>query len=152
MPPKVKLSRRAASGEALARVAALAAFDKKAAEIVILDLSAIESAPSDYFVICSCGSTVQVQAVASAVETACREAATQLPRTEGWDALEWVIVDCFDVVVHIMTAEARDFYKLEKLWGDGNFSRLNDKGEILADKPATAKAARPKKAAKGETV
>lgn len=146
MPPKVKLSRHAHSGAGLAGTAALAAFDKKAEDIVVLDLTDIESAPSDYFVICTCSSTTQVKAVGTAVENTCREIATQLPRSEGWET-EWIIIDCFDVVVHVMTTEAREFYKLEKLWGDAKFSRLSEEGKLIAEKNPNAKV---KKAAIGE--
>lgn len=145
MPPKVKITHSPDEGIGLARAAALAAFNKKAEDIVIIDLCGIESAPADFFVICTSNSTTHAQAVASAVETECRVLATQPPRSEGWDALEWVIVDCFDVVAHIMTATTRDFYTLEKLWGDGKFTRLNEDGEFIAAK----KTARPKKSTKG---
>lgn len=145
MSPKVKITHSPDSGIGLARAAALAALDKKAEDIVIIDLCDIESAPADFFMICTCNSTTHAQAVASSVETECRVLATQPPRSEGWDALEWVIVDCFDVVAHIMTATTRDFYTLEKLWGDGKFTRLNENGEFIADK----KPSRKRKSTKG---
>ncbi len=145
MPPKVKLTRRAPSGAGLAETAALAAFDKKAEDIVVLDLTGIESAPSDYFVVCTCTSTTQVRAVGSAVENTCRDIATQLPRSEGWET-EWIIIDCFDVVIHVMTVEAREFYKLEKLWGDAKFSRLSDDGKFIAEKNPNAKVKKAKPA------
>ncbi len=152
MPPKIKITKNSEAGLGLARVAALAAFEKKASDILIIDLTKIESAPADYFVLCTCNSTTHVQSAASAIETACRIEATQPPRSEGWEALEWVLVDCFDVVVHVMSAAPRDFYKIEKLWGDGKFIHLDEKGSFVAEKPvAEKKAARTKKIEKGDT-
>ncbi len=53
------------------------------------------------------------------------------PRTEGWDAMNWIILDYFDVVVHIMKKEARQFYKLEKLWGDAEMFTISDAGRLV---------------------
>ena len=112
------------------------AAEKLAENIQILDLTKVESAPADYFVICTCQSDTQVRAVAGIVEQGGKEAGSGIPRSEGWDS-QWIIIDFFDVVVHVMHHEARDFYKLEKMWSDAEFSILNEKSNIVPLKGPT---------------
>ena len=100
--------------------------DKKAENILVLDLSNSDGAPAEYFVIGSCLSEVQVDSVSSAVERGGKEAGQGFPKSEGWDAGQWVILDYFDVVVHVFHADARDFYRIEKLWSDADFYILKE--------------------------
>lgn len=114
-----------------ATLCAQLAAEKLAENIQILDLTKVESAPADYFVLCTCQSDTQVRAVASIVEQGGKEAGGGIPRSEGWDS-QWIIIDFFDVVIHVMHHEARDFYKLEKMWSDAEFSILNEKSNVVA--------------------
>jgi len=100
--------------------------DKKAENILVLDLSNSDGAPAEYFVIGSCLSEVQVDSVSSTVERGGKEAGQGFPKSEGWDARQWVILDYFDVVVHVFHADARDFYRIEKLWSDADFYILKE--------------------------
>ncbi len=111
--------------------------DKKAENILVLDLSKSDGAPAEYFVIGSCLSEVQVDSVSSAVERGGKEAGQGFPKSEGWDARQWVILDYFDVVVHVFHADARDFYRIEKLWSDADFYTLTE--DKLSKMTKTAK-------------
>ena len=113
-----------ARSKAYALYCARAVADKKAENILIMDLTNVDGAPADYFVLCSCASEVQVDAVSQGMERAGKDAGQGLPKSEGWQARQWVILDYFDVVVHVFHHEARDFYRLEKLWSDADFYSL----------------------------
>lgn len=90
--------------------------DKKALDIVVLDLRG-SGAFTDYFVVGSGRSTRQVQAVADAVGERLRALDARPAHVEGYDHAEWVLMDCFDVIVHIFTRDTRELYDLERLWG-----------------------------------
>lgn len=108
----------------LARFLGKILIEKLAQNILILDLSNIETAPANFFVICSCDSDVQMRAIANEVVQKCKEISLKKPRIEGIDSKQWILVDFFDVVLHIMYYETRRFYNLERLWSDGNFYKI----------------------------
>ena len=84
-----------------------------------LDLREVNSSVSDYFVVCNADSSTQVKAIADSVEDEIYKLTQTHPwRKEGLDNAEWIILDYFDVVVHIFRTEKRDFYGIEDLWGD----------------------------------
>ncbi len=100
--------------DALAELAA----DKKAADIVVIDLRSV-SGYTDLFVICSGGSDRQVKAIHDGINLGLKERYGLLPRrVEGLGESRWVLMDYLDVVVHAFTQETRDYYRLEALWGD----------------------------------
>ena len=104
--------------ERLAEVIAEAALDKKAQDVVALDLRGI-SAFTDGFVIASGTSDRQVKAIHDGIHLTLKNEHGLLPRrVEGLTESRWVLMDYWDVVIHIFTAEARDYYRLETLWGD----------------------------------
>lgn len=106
------------SGEEFARGCARAAADKKADDIVLLDLRGISSF-TDFFVICSGSSEPQIKAISSSVRQYAREGAGQkLFREDGFPATQWIAVDFGEVIVHIFHDERRAFYDLESLWKD----------------------------------
>jgi ribosome-associated protein len=105
-------------GEILCRACAAAAADKKAVDIVVLDLRGI-STFTDYFVICSATSEPQLKAISSAVCEQVRERLGRKPLSEdGYPVSQWVILDYGDVIVHLFEGEKRIFYDLENLWSD----------------------------------
>lgn len=108
--------------------------DKLATDVFILDLKNIETAPSDYFVICSCESQPQVESISDLIYRTSKNYKLFNPNIEGLDSLEWVILDFFDVVVHIMLKPVRELYKLEKLWGDAEFYTVNDNADLVSVK------------------
>ncbi|RZM23521.1 MAG: ribosome silencing factor [Pedobacter sp.] len=103
----------------LSEIAVHGIQEKKGNDIVRLDLRELNSSVSDYFIICSANSTTQVKAIADSVEEEIYKNTKTNPwRKEGQDAAEWIILDYFDIVVHIFKTEKRDFYGIEDLWGD----------------------------------
>ena len=105
-------------GEALCRACAVAAADKKAGNIVVLDLRGI-STFTDYFVICSATSEPQLKAISSSIRELIRERFGRKPISEdGFPASQWIILDYGDVIVHLFQGEKREFYALESLWSD----------------------------------
>ena len=104
------------------------AQDKQAQDILILDLTEIDGAPADFFVIASVASDAQMQAVTSAVSRSMKELGLGSARVEGGRESPWTILDYFDIVVHVMMADTRDFYRLERLWGDARVFGLTNEG------------------------
>jgi ribosome-associated protein len=94
-----------------------AALDKKASDVVLLDLRNTP-AFTDFFVLCSGQSTRQVKAIVDAVEDALRASKVRPAHIEGYDRAEWVLMDYFTFIVHVFTPQTRAFYSLERLWGD----------------------------------
>jgi len=104
--------------EALARLCAEGALDKKAEKVVILDMRGISSF-TDFFVVVSGTSEPQLKAIASSIRGRVRDATGQRPVAEdGFPGSQWVIVDYGSVIVHIFHADKRDVYALEDLWSD----------------------------------
>ena len=94
--------------------------EKKGERIVSLDLRKIHEAVADYFIICEASSHTQVKAIADFVEVEVKQACGELQyKHEGIQALQWVLIDYVNVVVHVMLPESRRFYKLEDMWSDG---------------------------------
>jgi len=90
---------------------------KKAHDAVVLDMAEAVGY-TDYFVILSGGSARQARAIADAVSEGLRAAGVRAARVEGQREAEWILLDYLDMVVHVFTPGARDFYRLEALWGD----------------------------------
>jgi ribosome-associated protein len=101
----------------LAQVAAQAAADKKANDLVLLDVSE-QLVITDCFVIASAPNERQVEAIVDSVEEKMRAAGTKPVRREGAREGRWVLLDFVDVVVHVQHADERSFYGLERLWKD----------------------------------
>ena len=95
----------------------------KGKNIVKIDLRNLKERPTDFFIICEGDSIVQVRAIAERIRTKVRDEAGRRPgHLEGGTNSVWILVDYFDVVVHIFHPEMRSFYQLEQLWGDGVFT------------------------------
>jgi ribosome-associated protein len=109
------------------QTAARAVLSRKAEDPLLLDLRGISSF-TEAFLLCHGNSTRQVQAMADAVEKALSETHGRKARTEGYAEGEWVLMDFGDFVVHIFTAEKREFYGLERLWGDAPRIEVEDEG------------------------
>jgi len=117
-----------------------AIHDKKGEEVVSLDLRAIPEAVADFFIICQAGSTTQVRAIADHVrETVWSECGERPHHEEGSGALQWVIVDYINVVVHIFLPETRRFYRLEEMWSDANAVEHPDAPPAPAPSEGTAR-------------
>lgn len=99
---------------------------KKAKDVCLLNLSSLNSV-TDYFIICHGESNVQVKAIADAILEGIEEnEGTRVWHKEGYDYLNWVLLDYVDVVVHIFQKETRQFYRLERLWGDAEIKTFQE--------------------------
>ena len=124
--PEKKAARLSKNSKIL-KVIIKAIQDKKGESVVSLDLRKIHEAVADFFIICEAGSSVQVKAIADAVEEQVRQECGEAPyRHEGYQALQWVLVDYVNVVVHIFQKETRKFYRLEEMWHDGVMLEFDD--------------------------
>ena len=93
--------------------------EKKGTEIVILEISKISSF-ADYFIICNGFNQRQNQAICDAIRESLKRKDHSVPgHVEGYRDADWILLDYLDYVVHIFSPEAREFYKLERLWNDG---------------------------------
>jgi ribosome-associated protein len=102
----------------LAKVAATAADGKKAGDIVLLDLSQVSDI-CDYFLICTAQNKPQMDAILDGIEEKVKVNCGESPLSmEGRGGSDWVLLDYGSVVVHVFKPEARDFYRLESLWGE----------------------------------
>ena len=96
-----------------------AAEDKKAADLVVLDLRKA-SGFTDFFIICSGSNARQIHAIADGVMEALAADGIKPEHVEGYERSEWVLLDYFDFVVHVFAPETRTFYGLERLWGSAD--------------------------------
>jgi ribosome-associated protein len=116
------------NGQELAENLAKAALERKANDIVILDLRGL-SAVTDYFIICSGTSDTHVEGIADIIEEKLEELDTKMWHREGGKSSTWILLDYIDAIVHIFTEGAREFYGLERLWGDAPKSMISDEDE-----------------------
>jgi ribosome-associated protein len=97
--------------------------EKKGDNIISIDLSKIEGAVSDFFIITSANSTTQVNAISDEIEKYARQKLKEkVWKKEGQDNSQWVLLDYGSIVVHVFQTTYRDFYKIEELWADGKTS------------------------------
>ncbi|MCY9516904.1 ribosome silencing factor [Paenibacillus apiarius] len=107
----------AISAKHLLEIAVDAAEDKKAMNLVVLDLQGV-SLIADYFVVCHGNSDTQVQAITNEIRKRVHEAGAHIRGTEGFDSARWVLLDLGDVIVHVFHRDEREYYSIEKLWSD----------------------------------
>jgi len=96
-----------------------AAEDKKAGELVVLDLRKAAGF-TDFFLICSGTNVRQVRAIADAVMEKLADEGAKPAHVEGYDRSEWILIDYFDFIVHVFAPDTRAFYGLERLWGNAD--------------------------------
>jgi ribosome-associated protein len=108
-----------------------AALDKKATDVVVLDLRDAGGF-TDYFVICTGGNPRQIKAITDAIDEKLRTELHERPAlVEGIERSEWVLLDYFNFVVHVFSRECRAFYGLERLWGNA------ERHEFADEEPAS---------------
>jgi len=101
--------------------------EKKASDIVLMDLREVKNAVTDFFVICSGNSDKQLSAISDSVDEFVYKDLKENPwHTEGKNNKEWMLLDYISVVVHIFKKDRRDFYSLEKLWGDAEIIEIQE--------------------------
>ena len=102
-----------------------AASNVKANNIIIMDMRGIMFS-TDYFVVCNAATSTQVRAIADNIEEELEKDNRRFNHREGYREGEWILLDYGDVVAHIFRTESRDYYALEKLWGDAEIKNYED--------------------------
>lgn len=105
------------TSEEIAELSSQLALTKKAEDVVILDLRGLTTI-TDFFVICTGNSDTQIKAITDAVIEGLEKRQIKAWHIEGYSALNWVLIDYVDTVVHVFQREIREFYGLERLWND----------------------------------
>ena len=101
--------------------------EKKGHEIVSIDLSEVENSICDCFIICHGESVTQVGAITESIERKLKEEALiKAHHLEGLQNSQWVLLDYFDILVHVFQEEFRAFYRLEELWADGKVTKVTE--------------------------
>ncbi len=108
-----------------AKLAAAAALEKKADDVVLIDMSSV-SIMADYFLVCSVHTEGHARGVREAIEESMETSELKLRRREGSDSSGWVLLDWGDIVVHIFRGSEREYYDLEGLWGDAPAVKVED--------------------------
>ncbi len=119
------------SGDLAAKIAQFA-LDKKADHVLSIDVQKLTSI-TDQFVICSADTNIQVKAIADGIR---KNTVHKPTRIEGYEQLNWVLLDYIDVIVHIFKTTERNYYNLEKLWADAPKTEYND-DHFTAANPST---------------
>jgi ribosome-associated protein len=113
----------------LAELIGKLSLSKKAENVLVIDVRRFNSM-TDYFLICSADTSIQVKAIADAI----RKGTPSKPwRIEGYDVQQWILLDYVDVVAHIFKTSERNFYMLEKLWADAPRKEITDESEETTD-------------------
>jgi ribosome-associated protein len=111
--------------EELSKIVVEGMQEKKAQDILVLDLRKVANSIADFFIICSGNTDTQVRAISESVEDAINKSDKQNPwHKEGYKNNEWVLLDYVDVVAHIFKKDRREFFALEDLWGDAKITKI----------------------------
>ena len=113
------------NSEQLSQFVAELSLEKKAEDVIIMDLREVTSI-TDYFVICSGDTDAQIKAICDHIREQLEQNDIKIWHVEGYQFLNWVLIDLVDVVIHIFRPEVRDYYGLERLWGDAKTTRVED--------------------------
>lgn len=101
--------------------------EKKGKNITIINLTKLENRVADYFVICDADSNTHVKAIADSVEEGVIKHSKEKPyHSEGYQNSEWILIDYVNIVAHIFLRDSREFYNMEGLWADGEFTQIAD--------------------------
>ncbi len=119
--------RKADSSERLSELVVKGMQEKKATNIVVMDLRKVKNAVADFFVICTGSSDKQLDAIADSISDEVYKGAKETAwHTEGKNNKEWMLLDYSSVVAHVFRKDLRNFYALERLWGDAAITEIKD--------------------------
>ena len=123
------------SGDELCRLVVHGMLEKKAVNIVVMDMRKVKNSITDFFVICSGNTDTQIDAIATSVDEEVFKASKINPwHQEGKQNKEWILLDYIDVVVHVFRKDRRKFYDLESLWGDAELTQIAESMEPEQEK------------------
>ena len=103
-------------------------LEKKALEIKIIDVRKITTL-TDFFILCTSESHPQTKAITDHIQRTMKKEEIKALHIEGYENLDWVLIDYINIVVHIFSKESRKYYGLERLWADGKISEVKEKNE-----------------------
>ena len=119
--------KKSLNSEKLSQAIVLGMQEKKGFDIVVMDLRKVKNAVADFFVICSGNSDKQLDAISESIDEYVFKKVKENPwHSEGKSNKEWMLLDYINVVAHVFKKEKRNFYSLEKLWGDAEITRIED--------------------------
>jgi ribosome-associated protein len=119
--------RKGANSETLSDVIVKGMQEKKASDIVVMDLRKIKNAVADFFVICSGNSDKQLDAISDSIDAEVFKKFQENPwHTEGKNNKEWMLLDYINVVAHVFRKDRREYYALERLWGDADITEVDN--------------------------
>lgn len=122
--PKKKAITRLTRNAKIFKTIIQAIHDKKGENIVSIDLRKIPEAVADFFIICQATSTIQIKAISDFIDEQVKLLCNEAPyKQEGKQAMQWILIDYVNIVVHIMHPQTRTFYKLEDLWSDADIKK-----------------------------
>lgn len=113
------------TAEELSKIIVKGMQEKKASNIVVMDLRGVKNAFTDFFVVCSGNSDTQIEAISDSVEKITQNLKEKPWKNEGRQNKQWILMDYINVVAHIFLKEQREFYGLEELWGDAKFKKID---------------------------
>lgn len=115
------------NSETLSDVIVKGMQEKKASDIIVMDLRKIKNAVADFFIICSGNSDKQLDAISDSIDAEVFKKFQENPwHTEGKNNKEWMLLDYINVVAHVFRKDRREFYALERLWGDADITEIDD--------------------------
>ena len=124
---KKKSAARLTKASKIIKTIIAAIQEKKGKNIISLDLRKINEAVADFFIVCEAGSQPQIRAIAVNIDDKVRDKCGEKPfHHEGYNNLQWVLIDYVNVVVHVMLPENRKFYQLEEMWSDAAAETIED--------------------------
>lgn len=101
--------------------------EKKGKNITVINLIGLDNRVADYFVICDADSNTHVRAIADSVEEGVVKHSKEKPyHSEGYQNSEWILIDYVNIVAHVFLRDSREFYNIEGLWADGEFTHIED--------------------------
>lgn len=119
--------RKGASSEILSDVIVKGMLEKKASDIVVMDLRKVKNSIADFFIVCSGNSDKQIDAIADSIdEEVFKTLKENVWHSEGKNNKEWMLLDYIDVVAHVFRKDRREFYSLERLWGDADIREIKE--------------------------
>ena len=126
MPKQKKMKSNPTGSQIHAQRISELMLEKKALDIIIIDVRGITTL-TDFFVVCTSESEPQSRAITDHINLTMKKEGTKSWHIEGYEHLDWVLVDYVNIVVHIFSKETREYYEFERLWADGVITTVQDK-------------------------
>ena len=125
MPKQKKLRTNPTGSQNDARRISELMLEKKALDIIIIDVRKITTL-TDFFIVCTSESEPQTRAITNHINQKMKEEGVKSWHIEGYEHLDWVLIDFVNIVAHIFSKETRDYYEFERLWADGTIIKVQD--------------------------